>query len=57
MKYYAIKRPDGSWIMRSAATNERAAWDKGELYDVEAIKLGYTCVEVSGFVEVRDGEK
>jgi hypothetical protein len=55
VKYYAIKRPDGSWIMVAGA-GIFDAWERAlgivssEIAAFEA--AGYTCAEVSGFVEV-----
>ena len=51
MKHYAIKRPDGSWIMASFANTKVRAWDiAGD--QPRLVAAGYTCVEVSGFTEV-----
>jgi hypothetical protein len=60
VKYYAIKRPDGSWIMETFSKCIDAAWVEGawhsalttDAWKAWAIAAGYTCVEVSGFVEV-----
>lgn len=60
MKYYAIKRPDGEWMMNtfSETVDEawmEAAWLLGDPWTFcrdNFKKRGYTCVEVSGFVEV-----
>ena len=67
MKYYAIKRPDGSWIMGKPALSESRTWANtwfvdgglcairrvgGKSWKDAAIAAGYRCVEVSGFVEV-----
>lgn len=68
MKYYAIKRPDGSWIMCFAdavwTAWQAASREDQNLHDLWVIHgyaaapkfaeaAGYTCVEVSGFVEVK----
>ena len=67
-KYYAIKRPDGSWIMARPNAVDKEAWreaakEDGRLRDIvtnspwastisSACCQGYRCVEVGGFVEV-----
>ena len=67
MKYYAIKRPDGSWIMDSLSKMSDQAWLNAltfrermpvfswKTWMADAESAGYRCCEVSGFVEVDNG--
>ncbi len=65
-KYYAIRRPDGSWIMAVADSASEAWYPASEIDEgleafrgvrgtTKARKAGYRCCEVSGFVEVENG--
>ena len=70
MRYYAIKRPDGSWIMCFADT-QVIAWRAASAQDtalrkhcyrtesfhqatIDAETEGYRCCEVRGFTEVEN---
>ena len=69
-RHYAIKRPDGSWIMSPPETTKGMAWARAIAEDIplqlesacgkydhdprKAKRRGYRCCEVRGFTEVEN---